>query len=146
MTWIIKETYANAQCQVVIYYLRITENGNWIGGWSTSRKECYRFGNREDALAVVQNLNNQGSSARLVKLKEKPKNIYIYPKIGTVFLDKGVTIKGFTVAHIVHSSEEDNQSLHTYDVSMGKGVWGNLSEYYRYLSTGDIEIIWKPES
>ncbi len=117
--------------------------------FTSYQNACARFLNKKSALEILKNIRSEaesGDTYALVKLKEKPKNTYVYPKIGTVFLDKGVTIKGFTVAHIVHSSEEDNQSLHTYDVSMGKGVWGNLSEYYRYLSTGDIEIIWKPES
>ncbi len=117
--------------------------------FTSYQNACARFLNKKSALEILRNIRSEaesGDTYALVKLKEKPKNTYVYPKIGTVFLDWGVTIKGVTVAHIVECSEEDSQSLHTYDVSMGKGVWGNLNEYYRYLYSGDIEVIWEPKS
>jgi hypothetical protein len=139
MTWIVKDS-----------------NGEYYGflkdaiHWHQEQSKADRFETREAAEKIAKYLNDQHSNCRIVKLKvcqDKESDRLPEPKIGTVFIDNGSTIKGVVVPHIVSFSHkyDCDVEIHTLDVNIGEGVWGTLEEYHESIKNGEIEIIWEPK-
>ncbi|NDB82863.1 MAG: hypothetical protein EB127_09000 [Alphaproteobacteria bacterium] len=140
MTWIVKDS-----------------NGEYYGfrkdaiHWHQEQSKADRFKTREEAEKISKCLNDQHYESRIVKLKvcqDDESNRLPEPKIGTVFIDNGSTIKGVVVPHIVacvtHADDCDVE-VHTLDVNVGEGVWGTLEEYHEFIKNGEIKIIWEPK-
>ena len=147
MSYVIKESYSNPQRKIDIYY-RATENNP--PSWTTEQKDATKFNSRLGAYAIVDALNRQGSSARVVKLV-KPK--LIAPKPGTMFLDLTSHDPVPNMVSVIYKDYDDeNPSTppETYVFTLNLVVSGRedsfctLKEYNDFLKNGKIKVLWEP--